>query len=278
MKSTEFITEAVTPKLNAIQLALNIRAECSEYLNLLRGSTKLLYRGIDSSLPTCGQKFKFRKRNGPRDTSPVLSKFIDTWFLANFGRAYRIDSTFATGNATSASEYGATCAIFPVNGFTYCWGKKIKDLTFDLLRKMPDSPDLTYMPNNKQDAELRRQQIIIALNKAGYTETGLQDAIRLNKEVMLYCPNGYYLVNLDYDEYKSIIALIFSNDIQSDIDIFSAAVTKKIGVLQKEKNKLTATLQSINKHEGNVYFWAAEELRMVDTQIVKLQANLWTPK
>ncbi len=191
---------------------LNILHEqCSDIFNLCQKNNAYLYRGSYDN----ENAFSFLSKS-PEDRSPSLSnveisdKIDDKLEEAGF-TALRSNSIFCSGSKTQARLYGALFIIFPINGFTYTWSSKIRDLTIDLRITNAAIEDYIFSKNR---FDLSAEELITAdtfkslklqpkefITKYQFKKYNLLDALKSGHEI--YIHGNYFALN--YKNYNEIL-------------------------------------------------------------------------
>lgn len=113
-----------------------IQKNCSQILKVYEHSnSNFLYSGkYSNSEVFFGKTINNRK---PLGTDPRINSKLNQVLRQTGFKARRDNSIFATSMETTASEYGNTYVIFPINGFDYSWCSMAEDLTleFDIGKK-----------------------------------------------------------------------------------------------------------------------------------------------
>jgi hypothetical protein len=112
---------------------------------------------------------------------------VDDIFLEMTGIRFRSNATFGSGNTQIANDYGATCALFAVGNFKFCWSPRVKDLTFDLL-------DAEYLKELKVRRISAKPYIQNQITISNYQTSDLIAGIDSGNEVMVHATAGYYLL------------------------------------------------------------------------------------
>lgn len=168
---------------------------CKQYLNAIKGTQKLLYRGTE-------QVFKIaeitpRKNRNPKDMPLEYHKLLDKLFNTKFGWKPRSTGIFCSGRH-QAAVYGSVYSIWPIGKFKFIWSPKIHDLYLKIYRDSSTFKNAIAQPAIQDLVDT-------------YQSNNLKSAIYNENEVMLIC-NSYYLINDDifYDihnflKYKDIL-------------------------------------------------------------------------
>jgi len=124
-KFAKYLAESEETKLLKDLLLLN----CKPFINDMRGSNKLLYRGlsraIESEFKVFNSHLDGRK---PKDINKHLHDELNYWFERKFGWKVR-NGVFVTSDIRSAKTYGGNVYIFfPMGKYEYVWSSKIDDL------------------------------------------------------------------------------------------------------------------------------------------------------
>jgi transcription antitermination factor NusG len=119
-------------------LAKNCKEIIKVYKELNRNNfskQKFMYRGIGSSSDALyGKPFDARQ---PKDSNRELHELVNDTIKGLGFKADRGNAMFVTGDRSQASGYGTSLYIlFPVDGFTYTWSRKEKDVVLDNSKKM----------------------------------------------------------------------------------------------------------------------------------------------
>jgi hypothetical protein len=156
-----------------------IRDECLPFLALLQSGCAPLFRGAD---PAGATYFRAEVRRDRRPTNMPLELHLaaDEWFSQQFGVRYRQAALFCTGDRAQAARHGAVCAVFPIEGFQFCWSPHVKDL-HDWAR---DGGHLTLSP----------ETFAALLPTLEYRDRHLGAATASGCEVMVCCQAYHALV------------------------------------------------------------------------------------
>lgn len=180
MNDVFMINESVDPR-KAIE---EIKSNCLPYLSQIKN--------LDGNRLRRGMKFNedFKKINSVVDgrnefkTDSEWENYADQWFLKKFGFNARSQSAYCAGGKAMASRYGLPYSVFPIGNFKFVWSPKIEDL---------------YYPYKRAGGQITALRD--ALEQGSYVGTNLQNAVdSVNHEIMVYCPNGYYVVRDDVFE------------------------------------------------------------------------------
>lgn len=202
MKVKEILTEA--SERAEVTAANMILRDCGPYLLQLDDPmTNRLYRGISTRVVKGFQSF-FHQPNpvnrSPKDTDPQIHKYADAFFYRTTGIRFRSNATFAINNIMQATEFGQAFVIFPRGNFEICWSPEVSDMTFlgpmqRIARNLED-----YIIDGELDSVSLQEDIDHVLTNCGYQTGDLQGAIRSEHEVMIYAPEGCYLVKTTEDD------------------------------------------------------------------------------
>ena len=187
MKIHEILTEAKA--LTSQEIAQIIIRDCAPFLSLIGNAplSNRIWRGTLKKIPFFSKQ-KCPVNRKPRDTDPEVSKIVDDWFLDNMGVRFRSNATFGTGDYHIVDDYGLGFTVLPIGEFDYCWSPRVKDMTYDLLDEVGatgDNPELI------SDLVAGARYV---MNK------NLPAAIRSGHEIMIYCPNGFYMLHHSLNE------------------------------------------------------------------------------
>ena len=110
-----------------------IAPNCSESISACKNGGRFMYRGFSSAQPVVrGRSWNDRE---PVDSDYELSIRFDKMLKALGFKALRSNSIFVTSSLKTASYFGTSYIIFPVNGFNYTY-TSFKDLSLN-----PESED-----------------------------------------------------------------------------------------------------------------------------------------
>jgi hypothetical protein len=166
-----------------------IEKPCSQIIKEYKKADEFFYRG------TFGRDFieksgRITKVRPPKDTPVEVHRFINKIFKETFGWKVR-DGVPTTPNANTAQTYGTPYLFFPVNGYKYVWSRKVKDLYIHL----PVDLKRLYMRSIKlkkdRDAHVRKFEKLIRIFINLYQDTGIQQALMHDNEVMFRTKKWY---------------------------------------------------------------------------------------
>lgn len=166
-----------------------MKTHCSDIIKIYNNDCKngdFLFRGIidAKSYILLGKSRDDRK---PMDTSMAVQQIVDSSLAASGFKALRSNSIFCTGNLFAAENYGDLFIIFPVNGFSYTWSPKVRDLFDEVSLFDINKPNFNFAEQYKYK-----------------NSVGLADAIRMGYEILI---SGSY-VALDYNQHDRIIDIL----------------------------------------------------------------------
>jgi hypothetical protein len=127
-----------------------------------------------------------RTDRNPMNTARSVQIGFDKASEKAFGFKARSGGVFCTPQRTDASAYGTMYMIAPKGDFKYIWSAEITDF-YGFTTKQRK---VIYNPEYDFDA----------LMKDHYTDKNLKGSKKAKAEVMLYCPNGYYLIDPSFEE------------------------------------------------------------------------------
>jgi len=149
---------------------------CSESLTACKSAGKFMYRGFSSNQPIVrGRSWDNRV---PVDSDDKLSRHFDDMLNKLGFKALRSNSIFVTSALETASYFGTSYIIFPINGFNYTY-TAFGDLAFTpelrgtLGNEWMDSNDTRvfideFHPKNKDLAVAIDQSVEICINGQYY--------------------------------------------------------------------------------------------------------------
>jgi len=191
MKLKNYLTEYISDKNDVMAReedpTLNetlkvLEKDCSQFIKETGG---FLFRGTNRKLGEPYKKMKARKDRKPLDTSTVGHELADKLFKKKFGWKVRSEGVFTTNRTTMARGYGVNVYMFfPVNGYKYVWSEDVVDFF------------ITYVDAKNNNSGQTTPELMNSIVNE-YTNKGLKNVWddRKTREVIFYCPNGYYMVN-----------------------------------------------------------------------------------
>jgi len=103
-----------------------IEKNCSDALNVMRSTKRLLFRGLKSVRSEFIGLPRFDRT--PSDSSDYATAIIDAALLTTGIKTTRTNSIFCVSSIMIAEKYGDPYLIFPLNGFKFMWSLKEDDL------------------------------------------------------------------------------------------------------------------------------------------------------
>lgn len=177
-----------------------IAEDCVYYLDLIKDSNvqRFMYRGINSDDVDVDQINQFVPRSKPLASSRKFHTEVNEFLEQKFGHPFR-NGLFVTGNKSTASEYaddGGIYIVVPVGKFEWLTNTQFYDL-YNLVLEAEHKNGWSY--------EKAEQEIIDQVKNSNdwIHNTNLAKCIRDGNEMMLWCPNGYYL--FAYDDYPEVL-------------------------------------------------------------------------
>lgn len=129
----------------------NIKKECSEIIKIYKNTSqkdRFLFRGMKKDKNIRVLQLSIREDRLPRDSPKELHDFFNQTIKELGFVTNRSNSIFCTPSISDAKLYGTVFIIFPKNGFSYLWGKKIKDL-YSLMVKINQKETKKIHKKNK---------------------------------------------------------------------------------------------------------------------------------
>lgn len=177
-----------------------IAKDCAFFLSQMEGSNidRFMYRGINSENVKVDVVNKFVPRDKSMDSSKRFHDKLNEVLEKKFGHPFR-NGLFVTGDQNSAAEYadeGGVYIVVPVGKFEWLTNPHFFDLYNHMLH-IQNEQDWTY---REAEDEVVEQ---VELSNDWIHNKNLAQCIRKGNEIMLWCPNGYYL--FDYDDYPEVL-------------------------------------------------------------------------
>lgn len=159
-----------------------IKTNCSDYLAICKKAGGMLYRGFDSK----GGLFNYFIGQ-PRDNRESLGLsgnqhdiLIKCFQLVGF-KATRNQTISCASNKKLAGSYGRLYAIFPINGFSFTWSTKYKDIGG---MNVYDSA-VDFLQNVTVE-DIYPEYAARIVKKLKFTDKNLVAAIKSGHEVAIY--------------------------------------------------------------------------------------------
>lgn len=174
---TEDLDDVLSAAKSFVEL---IKEKCQPYLKEINGdiANYPLYRGIRKMIPSATKILHSEEPRSPVDTDPETHELFNK-IISDAGLiADRSNAAFVTGEHRVAKIYGQPYLVFPIGDFHYTWSTEVSDW-YTITKQ-----ELQELPNTiKGD------------------DQSLKQSIKSKNEIMLHCPNGYYvyLYNSDRD-------------------------------------------------------------------------------
>jgi len=117
-------------KLGLQHVITFIENNCGDYLDIMQGHRKFLYRGVSLKEHNSGSFFIGNSRTDrqPKDSDPKLQNVWNQALAELNIKANRSNSIFTTNDRNQASIYGTLYLIFPFNGASFSWSRLHSDL------------------------------------------------------------------------------------------------------------------------------------------------------
>jgi len=165
-----------------------IAPNCSESLAACKNGGRFMYRGFSSAQPIVrGRSWDDRE---PVDSDQKLSRRFDSMLKALGFKALRSNSIFVTSALKTASYFGTSYIIFPINGFNYTY-TSFMDLSL----------------NPESEGTLGNEWMTSNDPRVFYEEFHPRNkdlAVAINQGVEIYINGQYYALKYNmYGEYLS---------------------------------------------------------------------------
>lgn len=174
------------------KLADFIRLHCSKFVNDMKPSGKMLYRGVESMKNVdMLEIITVRKDRKSIDTPDFINSGIDDRLEKRFGVRPRTQGAFATSDYKVASSYGhddnkKAYLFFPIGDYKFIWSEYIFDL-WDSTR---------YLAN---DDEKTREEVLDYIGNESYKNDDFKSAVESGNEIMFVC-DQYIIVDKSYED------------------------------------------------------------------------------
>lgn len=118
-----------------------VEIHCSDAVTAFRAAGQPLFRGIkEGTSPELANKNLFigKPFSNRRPKASYQNMYIDQRLLDQGFTAIRSESIMCTGDWPNANIFGKNFTIFPLNGFSFTWSPRIRDLNSDKIRTQID--------------------------------------------------------------------------------------------------------------------------------------------
>lgn len=191
-------------EMSEADLAQYIRDNCAQWFSESRGYMMrghIAYRGLTYT-PKDGDIITPRNDRRPKDTNIQDQQKMDDGLEKKFGWRPRQEGVFCTGDSKTASLYGDTYAIFPLDGYKYIWSPKIPDFYSTYYAASGKSNFVNiwnellsmFMKDDFGDEYITNVAIQNIVKT--YKNTDLAKAIESGNEIIVKC-KGYVVVSID---------------------------------------------------------------------------------
>jgi hypothetical protein len=183
----------VQDNVNLSQVMRKLQANCGQFLRDAKYAGRLLFRGKagSRSLNTpsfVGDSIPDRR---PTDLNKVIHDNLNRVMLGMGYTATRGNSIMCTSDLEMAREYGSPYLIFPLNGFSFTWSTKTKDLYTDYFMNRTTWEDSIKYFDSEED---------FIKNELKLKQTDFISALKSGHEI--YIKGRYYALSLYY--YKDL--------------------------------------------------------------------------
>lgn len=171
---TENLDQTLESARNFVQ---QIMKKCKPYLDEINADlgNYPLYRGTRKKYQAGTKLTHSATPRDPVDTDLQTHNLFNQ-AIQNAGKtADRSNAIFTSGSLRVAKRYGDTNLVFPIGDFYYTWSTKVADWYW-------------YMVPVQSQIGLENLEYSIRGD-----DNSLKQAIKSNHEIMLHCPNGYYV-------------------------------------------------------------------------------------
>lgn len=148
--------------------------------NINHNLDNVVYRGLETTITSVEKVTNPVVDRKPVDSPTFLHNNFNSIIRQNNLVANRSNSIFTTGSREMSLRYGNPYVILPIGNFHFTWSTDFKDwFKIASLRGKP---------------ELLNAQLDELSNSLAGDDESLIEAIKSGHEIMLHCPNGYFIV------------------------------------------------------------------------------------
>jgi hypothetical protein len=167
-------------------ISKELRKDCEFYFSQVKDPNLWLYRGSQSKLYH-GMRYPFRQRERPVDTPGWAHREMNEFFQEKYGHPFR-NGLFVSGSADQASQYGKIQIVIPKGKFEWLTSPEIEDLATTFMHAEDEEDE-------GADANAD-EELIHELKTSDWVHSkDLEECIRSENEIMLWCPEGYFVLN-----------------------------------------------------------------------------------
>lgn len=182
-KAPKAVSEDLDDTLkSAREFVQQIMEKCKPYLSEINGDlgNYPLYRGTKRKHKPGTKLTHYSEPRAPVNTDLETHALFNQIIQEAGKTANRSNAIFTSGSLAVAKRYGDTDLVFPIGDFYYTWSTQVADWYVITQRELEDLEDSIRGDDNS-----------------------LKQAIKSKHEIMLHCPNGYYVypsIDLQYLE------------------------------------------------------------------------------
>lgn len=172
-KAPEAVSEDLDDTLkSAREFVEQIMEKCKPYLSEINGDlgNYPLYRGTRRKHKPGTKLTHYSEPRAPVSTDLETHTLFDQIIQEAGKTANRSNAIFTSGSLAVAKRYGDTDLVFPIGDFYYTWSTEVADWYVITQRELADLEDSIKGDDNS-----------------------LKQAIKSKHEIMIHCPNGYYV-------------------------------------------------------------------------------------
>lgn len=170
--------------------------DCAYYLHLMgdnTGTGNRLWRGTTSPRAKVGEKNPWRPRDNPVDTPGEIHTAMNEYFDTHFGHPWR-NGLFTSSLRRTAVGYGDPYVVVPVGHFEWLCNKDFPDMYKHLASALHNSAGYKTNADGEEMGEIIAKLVFDLDESENWKHNeDLPGCVNSNAEIILWCPNGYYL-------------------------------------------------------------------------------------
>lgn len=187
------------------ELALKIHKECGPALDVFRATIPLnfFYRGNNRGPSNVMLPMTVHTERRPKDMDMRYHYLIDTYLEKRIGFSARSKGLFVFGNEKSVSAYGNSHIVFPIGEFNCFWSPEIQDM-YNAIDDLAINNRRAWLADTRDEEEKGSMADAVPTAILEFLDTTkwyvgpdkLGEYFKYHKsnELVLDCPNGYYML------------------------------------------------------------------------------------